>query len=320
MKSVIFLGGNSGSPQTAEWHAWRQMGIGSSDAIILAAEEGVVKAPSWVKNSRWLWEVKTGRRSGEIPSNAAMQRGTLNEAPARDSFIKRTGIQVSPMFGGNDGHPFIRASFDGIDFNQEVLVEIKVPSFERHSAAKSGVVPEYYLVQMAHQALVLWEHPDCFDGKNANYVSYYPETDDLAIVDQVNTGGFDVPLISCLKPIAQRLLEIEKCFWDSVRNETLPCGTEWVVSVREYLAAEAEINIWKEKAGQAKERLINLLGNKAKEVGGGITMSRVSKNGSIDYPALLKTHLPDFPESELEKFRKSGSETFMIRKYEDPEN
>lgn len=319
MKSIVF-GGSSGSPQTAEWHAWRQQGIGGSDVIILAAGEGVVKAPSWVKNSRWLWEVKTGRRSGEIPSNAAMQRGTDGEGPARAAFIKATGIQVSPMFGENEKFPFIRASLDGVSFGMDVAVEIKVPSLERHQAAKSGAIPEYYLAQMAHQALVLWEHPDNFDGKEMNYVSYHPETRDLAIVQKLSNGGFYIPLIQCLKPMAKRLLGIEKAFWDAVANDVLPCGFEWICAARDYLAANTQIEVLKKEEDAAKERLIQLLGEKSKEVGGGISLSRVKKSGSIDYKTAIKSLLPQLSVEEIEKtletFRKEGSESFSIRKCE----
>ncbi|NNM68057.1 MAG: hypothetical protein HKM06_08625 [Spirochaetales bacterium] len=318
MKAISF-GGNSGSPQTAAWHAWRQMGIGGSDSIILAADEGLVKAPAWVKTSKWLWEVKTGRRSGEIPANFAMKRGTESEGLAREMFIRKTGIFITPMFGENEKHPFIRSSFDGVDFCQEVIAEIKVPSLENHLIAKGGHVPEYYLVQMAHQAVTLWEHPDLFDGKQVNYVSLHPETNDLVIIDKVSSGGFEIPLISCLKPLAERIIGIESIFWNSVKSDTLPCGTEWVVAANEYLAAEKEMDVWKQKGDLAKSRLIELLGEKTREVGGGITMSRVAKAGSVDYKALIKAHLPDLPEEEIEKFRKSGSESFAIRKYDEIE-
>lgn len=313
MKTKVFGGGQTGSPQTAAWHAWRQHGIGGSDCIILAAEDGVVKAPSWVKTSKWLWEVKTGRRSGEIPSNAAMQRGTDNEGPARDRFIQKTGIIISPMFGEHETMPFIRASFDGVSFGHDVLAEIKVPSLDRHLAAKKGEIPEYYLAQMAHQALALWGHPDCFDGKDANYISFHPETDDLVVINNIQTGGFDVPLVSCLKPIAERLMVIEEAFWSSVKSDVLPCGTEWVIAARDYLSVAQQIEILKESSEAAKNRLIALLGDKSKEVGGGISMSRIKKSGNIDYKALLKEHLPNLQDEDIEKFRKAESESFTIR-------
>lgn len=314
----IFFQSSSGSPQTVEWHAWRQKGIGGSDSIILAAQEGLVKSPTWVKTTKWLWEVKTGRRSGEIPANAAMRRGTENESAARERFIKETSLMVAPVFGENDNKPFIRASFDGMDFFKTSIVEIKVPSDSIHAAAKKGNIPEYYLIQMAHQGLVAWEHPDNFDGKNFFYVSYHPETDDIAIIDNVMSGGFNVPLVSCLKPYAERMIELEENFWQSVKTDELPCGPEWVAAAHAWISAEQEISEWDEKKDLAKERLIQLLGTKAKEAGGGIILSRLNKNGNIDYQKLLSELLPDLPTSEIEKYRKLASkkDSFMIRKQE----
>ena len=41
MKQVYFSN-ESGSPQTAEWHAWRARGIGASEAAIVAGHYGLI--------------------------------------------------------------------------------------------------------------------------------------------------------------------------------------------------------------------------------------------------------------------------------------
>ena len=318
MKQVSFNGkGDSGSPETPQWHSWRLAGIGGSDAVILAAQEGLVKAPSWAQTAQWLWEVKTGRRAPDnLDNNPAIIRGKKGEPLARKRFIKETGIEVKPVFGEHDGHSFIRASFDGMDLTRKNLCEIKVPSLSSHQLAKQGIVPEYYLPQMAHQSLVTWGHPDNFTG-NMYYVSYHPETDDIAIVDTISSGGFQVPLVECLKPLAEKLILIESNFWSTVINDVLPCGTEWVVAAHEWLSFDYEIKRLEEKQNDVKERLIDLISNKTKESGGGISMSKQNKKGSIDYTKLIEDLLPSLSEAELEKYRKpAGSETFTIRRQE----
>jgi len=70
-----------------------------------------------------LWLIKTGQSEGPTV-NAAMRRGTKWESAARIAVEKATGIVIAPVFGEMDENPFVRASFDGMDFLQTSLVEI----------------------------------------------------------------------------------------------------------------------------------------------------------------------------------------------------
>ncbi len=321
MKSVVF-GGASGSPDTSAWHTWRQAGIGGSDSIIVGAAAGLVHpAPSWVKQAQWLWGVKTGRISGEIPENPAMRRGKQGEGPARNAFIKKTGIQILPAFGemeALDGEPdldFIRASFDGVSFCQKILAEIKCPGDKSHAEVDQGKVPPHYLVQMAHQGLVLWGPPIAWPKDvQAFYISYHPETEDLKYLNVLKSGGVYFPLTTVLKELAEKLLPELIAFWASVASDTLPCGAAWVAAAHQYLAIEAESDEANDRLSKAKTHLIELLGDKPKEVGGGLSVVRSTRKGAVDYPALIKTLLPDVKEEQIESFRKKGGESISIRK------
>ncbi len=321
MKSVVF-GGGSGSPDTSAWHAWRQAGIGGSDSIIVGAGAGLVHpAPSWVKSTQWLWGVKTGRISGEIQENPAMRRGKAGEGPARDAFVRKTGIQILPMFGemeALDGEPdlgFIRASFDGVSFCQKVLAEIKCPGQKSHAEVDQGKVPPHYLVQMAHQGLVLWGNPIVWPkDAQAYYISSNPETEDLKYLNVIKSGGMYFPLITVLKELAVKLLPELVIFWDSVSSDTLPCGAAWMAAAHQYLAIEAELDETKGRLEKAKNHLVELLGDKPKEVGGGVSVVRSIRKGAVDYPALIRELLPDVKEEQIESFRKKGGESISIRK------
>ncbi|QKE37462.1 lambda-exonuclease family protein [Ferrovum myxofaciens] len=315
MKSIVF-GGGSGSPDSNEWHVWRAAGIGGSDSIVIGAGAGLVHpAPSWVKPVQWLWEVKTGRRSGVIPSNPAMQRGKDGEAPAREAFIAKTGITILPMFGEMDAYPFVRASFDGVSFCQKILGEIKCPGEKTHADVALGKVPPHYIVQMAHQGLTLWGHPDEWPvDAQGFYISYHPETEDMKYLNMVKDGGYYIPLVSMMKETARKLLPELQTFWMNVSNQTLPCGAAWMAAANQYLAIEQELDDAKTRLEIAKTRLVTLLGDKPKEVGGGLSVIRSTRKGSVDYPELIKILLPDIKEDQIDSFRKKGTESISIRK------
>ncbi len=154
MKTIIFEG-ETGSPDCPEWHTWRKLGIGGSDAPVVAADAGIVQKAKWMDSVQTLWEMKTGKR-GPKPANPAMMRGRKYEEAARIAYEKSTRNLVNSAFGENDKWPYVRASFDGLSFDGNLIVEIKVPGDRTMQMVRDGNIPEYYLPQLAHQAIVAW--------------------------------------------------------------------------------------------------------------------------------------------------------------------
>lgn len=309
MKSVIFQTA-SGSPDTAEWHIWRQGGIGGSDAPIIAADAGLLKdKPSWMKSANWLYLIKTGQEKQEdLSNNPAVQRGKNNEEPARKIFEETTGILVSPCFGEMDLHPFVRSSFDGMSFERDVLAEIKVPSQKVHELAKFGRVVEYYKPQIAHQALTAWGHPEAWTDQMTYFISYVPETGELVFVEKPAKD---------YRALAESLLAAEVKFWESVANTVPPCGEEWISAAAHYIAVATQLDKAKAKAEEAKAKLIELLGSGKKMEGGGVSIIRAPKVGSVDYPTLLAELMPGKSKEEItefcDKYRKEAVETVTVR-------
>lgn len=309
MKSVIFQT-VSGSPDTAEWHTWRQGGIGGSDSVIIAAEAGLVEdKPAWVKSANHLYLLKTGQKEQEdLSNNPAVRRGKENEEPARQLFEKQTGIFLSPCFGEMESHPFVRASFDGMTFEHDVIAEIKVPSQKVHDLAKFGRVVGYYKPQLAHQALVAWGHPESWTDQTTFFISFNPEEDDLVFVEKPAKD---------YRKLAEKLLEAEAAFWASVEQVVPPCGNEWVEAAARYVSLNTQLDLAKAEVDVAKSRLVELLGSGKKMEGGGVSLIRSSKAGSVDYMAAVKGLMPDKTDEEIkeffERYRKEGSETLTVR-------
>lgn len=309
MRSVVFQT-VSGSPNTDEWHAWRQAGIGGSDAGIIAAEAGLLAdKPAWMKSVNHLFLIKTGQKEQEdISNNYAVRRGTENEEPARRLFEAQTGILLSPCFGEMESNPFVRASFDGLTFERDVLAEIKVPSQKVHELAKFGRVVEYYKPQLAHQALVAWGHPEGWTDETTFFISYVPETGELAVVEKPAKD---------YRALAEKLLDAEARFWASVEQVVPPCGNEWIDAAARYIAVNVQLDLAKAEVEVAKGKLVELLGSSKKIEGGGVSLVRAVKAGSVDYSALLKELMPEKSEEDIkafcDKYRKEGSETLTVR-------
>ena len=66
---------------TAEWHRWRQQGLGASDAPVIMGEAAF-------KTPRMLWSIKTGRMQEDAPGPAA-RRGRELERRARRSMSRK---------------------------------------------------------------------------------------------------------------------------------------------------------------------------------------------------------------------------------------
>lgn len=280
MKSVNFVT-DSGSPNSAEWHAWRAAGIGASDAPVIAAGIGLCEPASWMSSVHKLWLLKTGQSEGP-KYNAAMRRGTNGEGPARIAVEKKTGLFVSPIFGEMDDSPVLRASFDGMDFLGSTLVEIKCPNQKVHELAKDGEIVGYYVPQLVHQSLVAWGLPGkWWDNKLAIFASFVPETGDLALVHKTGRElykEFDVEL----------LYKSELDFWSTVTTGKPACGDEFLAKARVFKEVNARFELVEAERDAARAELVLLLGEKLRLDGEDVSVFKVEAKGSTDWEKIAK--------------------------------
>ena len=119
---------------TAEWHRWRQQGLGASDAPVIMGEAAF-------KTPRMLWSIKTGRMQEDAAGPAA-RRGRELERLARRTYEQEVGIQMEPLCLVHDQLEWMRASLDGLSFDGSTVLEIKCPMNVRdQTAARQGSVP-----------------------------------------------------------------------------------------------------------------------------------------------------------------------------------
>ena len=125
-----------------KWLQWRQNGIGASDAATIMGEN------KYSTYANLLVEKITSKVRKK--PNEAMVRGKRFEPRARDSYIKRTGISVSPHCIQSLEFEWMRASLDGFSENLDSAVEIKCGKSTYAVVKKHRDVPRNYFGQLQH--------------------------------------------------------------------------------------------------------------------------------------------------------------------------
>lgn len=174
---------------TPEWHRWRREGIGASDAPCLMGED------PW-KSAAALRREKLYPHAPPI-GNAAMKRGLALEPAARAAYCAVTNVTVEPACVQNRRHPWMRASLDGLNAQEQRVVEIKCGASCYKRTAFGRAVPRRYYGQLQHILAVL-------DYPSIDFWCYSPGRRPLHLEIGRDEGYI------------RRLLAREKEFWDLV--------------------------------------------------------------------------------------------------------
>lgn len=276
-----------GSP---EWTLWRQQRIGASDTPVIL---GV----SPYKTKRQLMSEKLGKSQSAVSFN--MRAGNDLEPEIRKAFEAKTGIDLMPVCADSDDHPFMAASYDGLNFEGDTFVELKLNNAENHALAKSGSLFEPHHFQTQKQ----W-----FIGRKKFKRGYYASynNNDLAIVE--------------IEPIKEdwfKIIEEETKFWEMLQKGELPELTEEdFVSIDEQDVYEMAENVyiaaqnrkeWEEKESNLKKALIERVGHKAQI--GNYTLNKSERKGAVQYDKIDLLRNVD-----LEKYRKAPSTVWSLTK------
>lgn len=275
---------------TDEWLEWRRTRGGASEVAALMG-----CAPWFPRTPYELWLVKTGRAVVEV--NAAMTRGTALEPAARAYAEELFGEVFEPQTAELDR---IVASLDGITFDGQCLLEIKVPAQGRDSELWAHVKehqapPEHYLWQVQQQLL-------CSGARLARFVVCHAEGEQ--ITDAIHCDVLpDEQMHEAIKVAWEQ-------FFEYLDSDTPPPITERDVREREDAEWAAAAQAWREakqrldeasKAEKAaREMLIKLAGEQS-TVGAGVKATRYFVAGNIDYKRAAEDAGVD-----LSKYKKPG--------------
>lgn len=147
---------------TLEWREWRRGGVGGSD---VAAILGLSPFENATRVDLFREKVHGEQRE----TNFSMRRGNRLEPVARAAFERLTGIAWPAVCGEDEHTPWAKVSLDGINADHSEIVEIKCANWQTHEMWLHGFVPDYYLVQMQWQMMIVGCskcHAVCFNNSS----------------------------------------------------------------------------------------------------------------------------------------------------------
>lgn len=130
---------------SSAWLEHRKKCVTGTDAAIIC---GV----SPFKNVRQLFDEKLGK-TPYGPINDAMRRGTEQEPIARKWLENELKMSFAPDVKFHIQYPWMMASLDGINLDDDIICEIKC-SKKCYEKASQGIIDIYYLYQVYHQLIV----------------------------------------------------------------------------------------------------------------------------------------------------------------------
>lgn len=178
-----------------EWHLWRKSGVGASEMSVIMGS-----LPFQFEDVLELWKKKTEMIQNNFVMNDAMRLGKSLEPKARKRYIETTGTKIQPKCFTHPEHDFLRASLDGINKEQDMVVEIKCPGLSKWRLAKQGTVVDYYYTQMQQQMAC--------SGTNFCHYWVYREPEGAVLIDVPRNEEY-----------IQELIRRAGLFWKAVEEK-----------------------------------------------------------------------------------------------------
>jgi putative phage-type endonuclease len=236
----------------------------------------------------------------KVEQTLQMKQGHDIEEEARNWFHKEYGVKVHPAVATHDLHDWALASFDGINLDKEVIVEIKHVKQEFHEMALSGKVPELYYPQCQFQMYVSgWEH--------VHYLSY--KRDKPAVVVIARDNDYISSMVEAASKFHDLLLEQlppplqNRDYIDVSESYEL---NELAQRYKYHFAAEKE---HRSKAEAIKEEM-KVLTNDKNVKGFGWKLTKYHVDGRLDYDAIMKNHNIDV--KNCQEFKKPKITAYRI--------
>jgi putative phage-type endonuclease len=244
------------------------------------------------------------RKKGEIPEKEMlphMQRGLEIEDEIRGSFFK---FDFKPAVGL---HKFAMASFDGIDTEKKVVLEIKLVGTNDFNMIEAGEIPEKFKPQIQWQLYVSGYETHVLKAQLWNTdqtAEIWSSPDDRYITSLVVEGAkFHERLIFDDPP-------------EPGPGDVEEHGTE-SLTFKQFQQAEQDLSRAKKAYDEAKKQLIKEVesqdpGRSRKHIFGNTTLTHVTRKGAVKYETL-----PGFADIcdgvDLDEYRGPSSNFWTIK-------
>lgn len=277
-----------GSP---DWLLWRKTVITATDC------------PAILGSSPWLTAYKCWQRKLDLipeqKSNDAMERGKRLEPLIRERFVKKFGLNMTPLVVESSEYSFLGASLDGLSDCGKYVLEIKTGGYKLYKMAQDSVVPRYYMDQIQHQLLVTGADK-CFyvvgseDEEKDTVIEVFPEPD--------FASNFLPVARSFLKCIAFRESpQLQDSDYKDMSDEPL-----WKGYAKQYKEISEQIKNLEDIKENYRKELINLCGDQ-NCLGQGVRVIRTTIRGRVAYD-----EIPEIKGVDLDKYRKGLTTMWKI--------
>jgi putative phage-type endonuclease len=275
---------------SAQWFDWRNKGIGSSDTPIIM---GI----SPFKTPYELWEEKVGVTPRDTEGNFATRQGHNMEGVAREHWELKHNMAAPPQNFTHKSISFLKASLDGWNEKNKLVLEIKCPGKKAQMLAEAGQIPHHYFYQIQHQLLVT-------GGKIAHYWSFDSEK------------GVCIPVQPDAKA-QERVVTEASAFWKLIKSQVPPplgdrdykiIKDETLLDLmQEYADIKTEYEKLNQELKDLRELIVESMDH-SRIKGSGLTIYKAFRKGNIDYRSI-----PELKTVDLEKYRKIGTRTVTIK-------
>ena len=290
--------------RSPEWLAWRS-GEDIDGPRITATDIPVIMLESDLATPYELWLRKTGR-GAPIVANWAMLRGTFWEPHARHAAEIKLGMDFEDSCVEHPDVPWAAASLDGLSILADTLLELKVPGAESHAMAILGQVPPRYYGQLQWQLM-------CVPSADRNWYGSFvpPPVDPLGRI----VGPSQIALVEVLPDpeYQERAYIAAEAFREYVLKDIPPCGEEFLALAAAYDQVRQQSRETEERLAWMEQQLkARLAGDDRQIQGGGITVTRSTRKGSIDMKAYMKARGIAIDWDEADLFRASTTESVTL--------
>lgn len=281
MHLINKITGEAGEQGSPAWKALRSTKVTASDLPIILG-----KSPYCTPLLLWQRKVGFAPEQETLPH---MRRGTDLEPLVRDMVNRDMGTNFQPCVVKSQESDWAIASLDGFDDSTGEILEIKCGSKASHEEAASGKVPEKYMAQLQWQMF-------CSGSITCYYVSYY---DGEYVM-------IKVPYEECF--IRHGVIHAARDFYKCILEMREPASSEkdiekdlvviddpeFLEIIPEWKQANKMRTFYEEQEKSLKDRLVEFTDD-GDCTGGGITLKRVQRSGSIDWDKLWKEVRAEYP-------------------------
>lgn len=272
-----------------EWKELRTHSIGASDIAAI-----MDKDPYCTPLQKW--EEKVFGKEREVTS--AMERGRSLEPIVRDWFSDNF-MSVKPIVAQSQSFDWMIASLDGYSdkphpvSHEHVIVEIKCCNKEYYAQIAENRIPDHYNLQMQWQMMVTNLsscHLIAYDGERPNVVIVHRNP---ALQEKMVQAAKEFYLKNMLEFQAPAATER-----DIVERNDTP----WALSAIKWREAKCKRKDAEEEEAECLKYLVELCKGQSTK-GAGITVKKITREGSIDYkkiPALEGINLDEFRKKPVE--------------------